>query len=122
MEALHRLLLYCHSVALLNPLVYITDFIRLGPSDQRVRTRLANYLSWISYARPLIESGTLLLLEDREASVGCYGVPSDTRELAERYFTEADFSDTLELPRLEAQRMARAGGLGSDRGAGGCHR
>jgi hypothetical protein len=107
MEALHRLLLYCHSIALLNPLVYITDLIRLGSSKDYVRNRLANYLSWINYARPLIDSGTLLLLENREASIGWYGELSNSWELANRYFAEADFSDTIELPQAEAQRLLR---------------
>jgi hypothetical protein len=104
-EALHKLLLYCHSVALLNPLVYITDYIRLGINESYVRSRLANYLSWINYVRPLIDSGALLLLEDRQASIGWPKEISNAWELAQRYVAKADFSDNLELSSAEG--MAR---------------
>ncbi|MEX5718462.1 hypothetical protein [Geodermatophilus maliterrae] len=92
-SALHRLLLYCHSIALLNPLVYITDQIRLAEDaleeDHPLRLQVANYLSWISFIRPLLNSGAVVLLENRSASFSGYGRLDDVR------LKEAIIEDTL---------------------------
>src|ERR1700694_1009587 len=79
MGRLGYLLLYCHGVAIDNPLVELADEEQeWGPSEPSVpprwslaqRLRFQSYLAFIYASKPLIEKGILVLLEPRGAYAG----------------------------------------------------
>ncbi|WP_203910227.1 hypothetical protein [Rhizocola hellebori] len=66
-DRIHLHLLYSHSVAIPDPLRYLTDRFPNSPGrdvNAITRQRFQHYLIFLAYLRPLIDSGAVVLLED----------------------------------------------------------
>ena len=126
LDRLRFLLLYCHGVAIDNPLIGLADESQeWQPGEppqmphwtEADRLRLASYLTFIFATAPLIRQGILVLLE----AAGSYAQVSPTSELeraarrsAESFQTIKDFWSTpggrATLNKIRANGSSRANG------------
>src|SRR5262249_20026814 len=65
-DALKCYLLYCHGVILQDPLLYILDFVGSDEYKKVTRERLTNYLSFLSYIKPLVDCGIVLFIDEAQ--------------------------------------------------------
>lgn len=63
-DTIKQHLLYCHSLAVLDPLPYFLDFFRPSQADKQARIRFRNYLIFLNQIRPLVEAGTIFFLDE----------------------------------------------------------
>lgn len=58
-------LLYCHGVALFDPLPYIADYFVAGdPGFSGPRYKLQNYLAWLHELKPLVAAGIITFVSE----------------------------------------------------------
>jgi hypothetical protein len=95
--ALKQHLLYCHALAVENPLVYFLDSVVESRDSQQTRTALANYLRFIVAVRELVESGVLILVEphfwDTSDEYADARLDSGLRRRAHEAIMQADLSE-----------------------------
>jgi hypothetical protein len=100
LDALRHHLLYCHSIAMDNPLAGLTDYLRGGPAAEvaGVRTAMAAYVRFLAAIAPLVRAGVIVLVEP----VSYPPLVKDDsylewrQPLARRVAATADFSDVSE--------------------------
>jgi hypothetical protein len=63
-NVIKKYLLYCDGVILHDPLLYILDYVGSPAHAEKTRRRFADYLSFLSYIRPLVDSGVVTFIDE----------------------------------------------------------
>jgi len=113
-DRVHLHLMYAHSIALQDPLLWILDFAPSAATYEDIRykfvARLRNYLIYVSYMRTLIDSDIVVLVP-ADFFTPSYEGDDFARlrfEIADKVWQEADFSDLIYQMRGLSGAVAQA--------------
>src|SRR5205823_990874 len=83
-DVLKQHLLYCHSVAIHDPLPYYLDCVETSYRWEWIKAKITNYLAFLCQVQPLLREGILWLVDDVPFRGGYHGDPERPRPGADR--------------------------------------